>query len=635
MGQARIVSGGPNALYNVTLIKSAAKSATEIPAITTRLAELIDLIDVADSKIVTELAALNTLQNALGLAMYLYDGTSATLKAITDAQAAVLSKQTDVIKAQSALSLLKAEEESIKKRQAMLIAAMAIERRPAWCTDLTEDLTAGAVVGTMEMNGVDDEIIIAPGGKVSESIGLLQHVGVSTGAAVFCNRARLPAWQKWKPTYRVGRIITINYESNICDVGIEEQYSEEQGLKINQPGTLYTALKSAVSGWDDFALQNPSFALVTNTSDSTIPSTDQLLADLNTVNNYVNNRNRYTLDEQQYGKLENWTIMADGGSGDCEDYALTKASKLLDLGYPASALHIEVGMYSGEGHAWLVVQTDNGDLALDNRYQSVMNNSATPYYARQRQIGMEWKVRGVLLADVPIEYMNGDNASAFLVDDMVVVQFVGQNWNNPKVIGFEMNPKGRALYIQTDTSTYTNLRISKYGLTGISTNDAYFPSPTFSSGGTTFTEMWRWPYSIFNGEIYIARPAIQGPPAEDTADTLIVNVYNLKTKLFARKLSLKFYHGPALYEGETTAAFQWTPTPLGGRGIGSMIHSSTGAIYISATWMTFTGFVYWTRSGIYAFDHLTGAEKGYYHKCGARDGLTSSFPAPLQQSWDF
>jgi predicted transglutaminase-like cysteine proteinase len=442
MGQARIVSGGPNALYNIILVKHAAKSAAELSAITARLTELTTLILAADNKIAEELAAIAPLQSALNTAISLFDGSTETRKAVTTAQAAIISKQTDVIKAQSALSLLKAEEESIKKRQAMLIAAMAIERRPAWCTDLTEDLTAGAVVGTMEMNGVDDEIIIAPGGKVSESIGLLQHVGVSTGAAVFCNRARLPAWQKWKPTYRVGRIITINYESNICDVGIEEQYSEEQGLKINQPGTLYTALKSAVSGWDDFALQNPSFALVTNTSDSTIPSTDQLLADLNTVNNYVNNRNRYTLDEQQYGKLENWTIMADGGSGDCEDYALTKASKLLALGYPASALHIEVGMYKGEGHAWLVVQTDKGDFALDNRYQQVMKNAATPYYARQRQIGMEWKVRGVLLSDVPIEYMNGDNASAFLVDDMVVVQFVGQNWNNPKVIGFEMNPRG-------------------------------------------------------------------------------------------------------------------------------------------------------------------------------------------------
>lgn len=448
MGQAIITSGGTNALYNIRLVKHAAKSAAELSAITARLTELTTLILAADNKIAEELAAIAPLQSALNTAISLFDGSTETRKAVTTAQAAIISKQTDVIKAQSALSLLKAEEESIKKRQKMLTDAMASETLAGiWCTDLTEDLVAGATVGTMEMNGVDDEIIIAPGGKVSESIGLLQHVGVSTGAAVFCNRARLPAWQKWKPTYRVGRIITINYESNICDVGIEEQYSEEQGLKINQPGTLYTALKSAVSGWDDFALQNPSFALVTNTSDSTIPSTDQLLADLNTVNNYVNNRNRYTLDEQQYGKLENWTIMADGGSGDCEDFALTKASRLLNMGYPASALHIEVGMYSGEGHAWLVVQTDNGDLALDNRYQSVMNNSATPYYARQRQIGMEWKVRGVLLSDVPIEYMNGDNASAFLVDDMVVVQFVGQNWNDPKVVGFEMNPRGpKAVY---------------------------------------------------------------------------------------------------------------------------------------------------------------------------------------------
>jgi hypothetical protein len=104
-------------------------------------------------------------------------------------------------------------------------------------------------------------------------------------------------------------------------------------------------------------------------------------------------------------------------------------------------------MYKGEGHAWLVVQTDKGDFALDNRYQQVMKNAATPYYARQRQTGMVWKVKGVLLSNVPIEYMDGENSSAFVVDDSVVVQFVGQNWNNPKVIGFEMNPRGpKAVY---------------------------------------------------------------------------------------------------------------------------------------------------------------------------------------------
>ena len=45
-----------------------------------------------------------------------------------------------------------------------------------------------------------------------------------------------------------------------------------------------------------------------------------------------------------------------------------------------------------------------------------------------------------LLEGVDIEYMNC-NAKAFDNNDAVVVQFVGQSWANPKVIGFVSNPK--------------------------------------------------------------------------------------------------------------------------------------------------------------------------------------------------
>lgn len=44
------------------------------------------------------------------------------------------------------------------------------------------------------------------------------------------------------------------------------------------------------------------------------------------------------------------------------------------------------------------------------------------------------------LTDVPIEYMTC-NAAAFEEGDEVVVQFVGQNFSQPKVIGFKTNPK--------------------------------------------------------------------------------------------------------------------------------------------------------------------------------------------------
>jgi len=89
----------------------------------------------------------------------------------------------------------------------------------------------------------------------------------------------------------------------------------------------------------------------------------------------------------------------------CEDFALTKAKELLDLGYPASALHIECGRYTQTtgnppvttdgGHAWLVVQTDKGDLALDVNSNKVKANAAlkfggNTFYARRRQIGSNW-----------------------------------------------------------------------------------------------------------------------------------------------------------------------------------------------------------------------------------------------------
>jgi hypothetical protein len=48
-----------------------------------------------------------------------------------------------------------------------------------------------------------------------------------------------------------------------------------------------------------------------------------------------------------------------------------------------------------------------------------------------------------LLSSVPVEYMNC-HASAFLDDDEVVVKFEGQDWNNPKIIGFRSNPRSCA-----------------------------------------------------------------------------------------------------------------------------------------------------------------------------------------------
>jgi predicted transglutaminase-like cysteine proteinase len=147
------------------------------------------------------------------------------------------------------------------------------------------------------------------------------------------------------------------------------------------------------TGWVNFAAANPTFALVTNRANSQIPVTPQLLADMADVNLTVNHAYPHT---QETGGDDVWKF-PDSGGMDCEDAALEKAKRLLALGYPASALHIECGNleYTGQGHAWLVVQTTGGDYALDMNYDAPQANAELKELGqnlilRQRQIGMKW-----------------------------------------------------------------------------------------------------------------------------------------------------------------------------------------------------------------------------------------------------
>jgi predicted transglutaminase-like cysteine proteinase len=99
--------------------------------------------------------------------------------------------------------------------------------------------------------------------------------------------------------------------------------------------------------------------------------------DLKEVNNLVN---AAIVPEHNFGGLaaEKWLI--GPSSGDCNDYAVTKRSELLDRGWPARALLLsEVVTGWGEHHLVLVVRTRSGDLVLDNMTRSVRPWSRVPY----------------------------------------------------------------------------------------------------------------------------------------------------------------------------------------------------------------------------------------------------------------
>ena len=102
-------------------------------------------------------------------------------------------------------------------------------------------------------------------------------------------------------------------------------------------------------------------------------------AELTKVNREVNHAIRP--QENLSGVMaEEWLVAPR--EGDCNDYAVTKRHKLLQLGWPSRSLLLtEVVVPSGEHHLVLVVRTREEDLVLDN-----LNGNVRPV----SQIRYEW-----------------------------------------------------------------------------------------------------------------------------------------------------------------------------------------------------------------------------------------------------
>lgn len=103
-----------------------------------------------------------------------------------------------------------------------------------------------------------------------------------------------------------------------------------------------------------------------------IPLTADALDLLNSVNRGVNSAIAPTTDRVDGRRADVWSLpLADAAAapaGDCEDYVLEKRRALVARGLAAEALSIAVvRTRSGESHAVLLVDTDAGELVLDNR----------------------------------------------------------------------------------------------------------------------------------------------------------------------------------------------------------------------------------------------------------------------------
>lgn len=111
----------------------------------------------------------------------------------------------------------------------------------------------------------------------------------------------------------------------------------------------------------------------TKSSKSQVAYTSKIRGLLASVNRSVN-RSIRPLNERR----DVWSL--NPRFGDCDDYVMTKRSRLIRAGIPSGALRVAVVRTPrGEGHAILLVKTSEGEFALDNLRKTIVKRNQTGY----------------------------------------------------------------------------------------------------------------------------------------------------------------------------------------------------------------------------------------------------------------
>ena len=244
MGKGAIISGGIAGLYNVRVNYQRTRYLAMIAQLNTDIAQITTDLAVSQSSITAKEAEMNAL--AAQIAVYESDKETyqkeycAAVKSMTALLSAYYALQNKI-------NVLTLKQKSKEVRLAYLTDNMPADPvLPAWCTDLTENLTGE--VGTIEVPGERGTVMIQPGYEGNASYdavrdGQLQPAIAATPESAFYNLAMLPGWQKWKPTYRFGTITSLNLAAveggtDYCDVALDAALSSKQSLDVNQATQL-------------------------------------------------------------------------------------------------------------------------------------------------------------------------------------------------------------------------------------------------------------------------------------------------------------------------------------------------------------------------------------------------------------
>lgn len=241
MGKATILSEGvAEGAYTVQ-----ADFGSEI--IASRVATLQDKADALqvsiEAKEAERLAALassleksslmSTAITAYRLKLLAEEDATEELKAVTAAQAVLTGAQFELDRVESQLEALVIRKSAVEDRITYLNGLNLQQTVDTWCVDYT--LEASGEVATIEIPGEPAKILVAPGASPpTVADGTVLARPVMDSKELYYNLAILPGWQKFKPTYRVGELVSIDYATETGSVVLDVAQSTAQNLNINQ-----------------------------------------------------------------------------------------------------------------------------------------------------------------------------------------------------------------------------------------------------------------------------------------------------------------------------------------------------------------------------------------------------------------
>lgn len=244
MGYCLITGGGEDGRYDIELDFGKAQKDSILAALTTAINK--NELDILQTE--NLIAQAEVKEQALALVLVQLQDIIATgapaAKAAALGQYPKKTAELAQLKAQNeplryTLRQLKFVRASLRKQAQQFNLFQPIQRKQAWCTDLTEDRAAGAYVGTLEVEGEPDLVLIQPGARAwIPTDGIVRGREIMSPWQAYYNAAVMPGWQKWKPTYRWGTISSINYSNDTCSVSLTAATSSAQRLDVNQASTL-------------------------------------------------------------------------------------------------------------------------------------------------------------------------------------------------------------------------------------------------------------------------------------------------------------------------------------------------------------------------------------------------------------